>query len=68
MAKKHDSLELAFVWNRSKEVLKDLDPSVILDDLSECATKCQAYKTSLFDFVQGSLPAGDGSVRLSSKH
>jgi predicted dinucleotide-utilizing enzyme len=37
---KHEALELAFVWNRSKDVLKGLDPNVVLDDLSQCATRC----------------------------
>ena len=35
----HESLELAFVWNRSKDVLKDLDVTLILDDLADCASK-----------------------------
>jgi hypothetical protein len=37
--KNHDGLELAFVWNRSKDILKSLDPDVVLDDLSDCAKK-----------------------------
>ena len=36
---KHDSLELAFVWNRSKDVLDGLDRDVVLDDLSDCASR-----------------------------
>ena len=36
---KHESLELAFVWNRSKDVLKDLDQNLVLDDLADCASK-----------------------------
>ena len=36
---KHESLELAFVWNRSKDVLGGLDRDVVLDDLSDCAAK-----------------------------
>ena len=37
--KNHEALELAFVWNRSKDVLKDLDQNIVLDDLSECGSK-----------------------------
>ncbi len=37
--KNHEDLELAFVWNRSKDVLKDLDQDIVLDDLSQCGTK-----------------------------
>jgi len=35
----HPDLEIAFVWNRSKEPLEPVDKNLVLEDLAEAASK-----------------------------